>query len=984
MTAEDEGDVLDRILGRLGPGARRVLAHHNIQTIAELYELTYEQITSMPGTGLVTWNSIQDCLYEELEAYEYGFGSQIAGLHDVTWGCTSEPVSEKLERFPFYCGSAYAAKGTVPDHFCRDISIDVLDLTSDQAKTLKLHGICDIGDLLCTHAEEILLFEGASENLLSLLQDRLRGLVEYQMTFGSLNSPTLEDFPLFGRLPFFPQSEVPNCYFPDVAITKLDLHQPYCEALMTKGISKLRDLLCVRQDKIPQAIPIAGLQFKVRTYLDQRQYAQELIRSSKTISDLLSKLCRQIHFNKTHTSVVLYLFGARDGLPKTLQQTGDRYALTRERVRQIKVKMQEQFKSLPLMVSVADSLADSIHEILRSWGGLMGFKELATQLNHVSYWPPLPGWKMLAMFCKTLDLSGFEQTPNQIGVSHPCRQCLDVVNNTRIMMKQNFAGIQLNRITPDRLCGTIRNCNGYTCKAFSYQFVEELAERAGGCCTQGRLYPTKQTITALVEYVLKESDSPLHFSEVASELARATRQAVPDASVHNILGNASYALHWERGTYIHRSKVVISSDLIKDVHAWVLQKLNQDIPYLSVNAAFQHFERECQESGIPSESALYTCLREMPHATLLCPRYPYICRRRRGGEQEHIPIAVHLEEWLQEQGEPVTEQRMRDYVCNQIGLKDFQYGLLIYALRNTVRTENGGFVHLSVLNISKKQIIPLVDYAVDLAGRSGHVSANKIYEDKAVTCHLLGIQGPKMLHSVLNTFAEDRLKFPGYMRITLPNRDEEDKANTILHEVASFIKNRPRPCSYEEIGEHFVEGLGYRSATIRMAVERNDVFRYLRGCVIHKNTINWDAEKQARLEVIAKQLFERELEAGHFFARCSDLLEAHENELPALANNLVWTPTLLADILGNSDTITILGNALNAYVSQPNRLDIHTFEDLVWQILDQKFNGATNLDILSEFLRDQRVVQRTVTSSMLRGQERVIVLGHEILLKELA
>jgi hypothetical protein len=371
-------------------------------------------------------------------------------------------------------------------------------------------------------------------------------------------------------------------------------------------------------------------------------------------------------------------------------------------------------------------------------------------------------------------------------------------------------------------------------------------------------------------------------------------------------------------------------------------------------------------------------LREIDDPALLYPRLPYVYRHQQS--VAHVPLYLTIEEWLEEAAEPVPQRRLRELVCDEMGFKSFQFDQLLGRLPNTVRTDAGEFVHLSTLGIKRQEIRGLVDYARDLVNRLGHVSATRLYRDKEVTCHLLGITGPVMLHSLLQLHGDDDLDMRQYPLVRLPGSSSKERSRGITEQVAAFLREQDRPCSYHEIEERFVGSLGYRAGTVLNVVNRDDVFRYLQSCVIHRAVVEWSEAKQAVLEAIAAQLFLECEKAGKWCGTCEDLLELYEDRLPQLANGITWTRRLLADLLDRGKSLTVLGNAHNAYVAQPNRSDIHNLDDLVWHIVQAEYRGAATVDEVSATLRRYGVIRKQLTASMLRDQHRVVLSGHIVTL----
>ena len=77
---------------------------------------------------------------------------------------------------------------------------------------------------------------------------------------------------------------------------------------------------------------------------------------------------------------------------------------------------------------------------------------------------------------------------------------------------------------------------------------------------------------------------------------------------------------------------------------------------------------------------------------------------------------------------------------------------------------------------------------------------------------------------------------------------------------------------------------------------------------------------------------------------------------------------------------TCLVIARNAYVAANNKYKIETFEDLIYYILKNKFSGAANLLAFSEYLRNARLIVKSIA---LVQSGKVTIKAGEVVLTEL-
>jgi len=177
-----------------------------------------------------------------------------------------------------------------------------------------------------------------------------------------------------------------------------------------------------------------------------------------------------------------------------------------------------------------------------------------------------------------------------------------------------------------------------------------------------------------------------------------------------------------------------------------------------------------------------------------------------------------------------------------------------------------------------------------------------------------------------------------------------------------------------------VKKLGFRQGTVLAVTASEKIVRYLNGVLLHLDTVGWKADKQKELLKLAEADYGEQLRAGATFARVDHLLEVHESALPALANGIPWTATLLGELLSRDQRVSVVGNRRNAYIFNKGEIGVRSFADFVRVILEKHFGGAATLNELSDFLRSGGVIHKRVTPAMLKGAEGLVLTRHEVAL----
>ncbi|MCC7575503.1 MAG: hypothetical protein KK926_01555 [Methanomethylovorans sp.] len=485
----------------------------------------------------------------------------------------------------------------------------------------------------------------------------------------------------------------------------------------------------------------------------------------------------------------------------------------------------------------------------------------------------------------------------------------------------------------------------------------------------------------MTEKILKEFGRPVHFREVFLKLKKLypADESISERNVHAYLTREnSNVLLWDRGAFVHKDFVEIDFSFIKEIEEFLLSKLPNGIPFVSVAGIFKEFNDECLNNGIPSETALYTCLRLSANPELLLPKYPQIYLSR--NFESRIPNNVAIEQYIEDYGGFISLSELKSYVLDSLMLKDFQYQQILSGFSDNFYIGSKGIIAKKNFEIDPEKIKEIYLYLHTFVCKNGNVSIEKIFYDKRVTCISLGIKDPKFLYNVLKSEAKG-LSFDNYPAVRWIEEGKTTSEITISDQVERFLENKKTPCSFEELEETFIGKYGYNENTLYAALQKENILRYGQGSLIHINSIEWTDLKKESLINQARNCLDQANRINRRYGLISELIEY--DDLPPLPEGILRTKTLLGEMLGFTNEFKVLGSAKNAFVSKYNEEGIKVFEDLVYLILAKDFGGAENLKVLGEMLKEMQIIQNQLTSSMLGEQKKVVVYGDVVILREL-
>lgn len=720
------------------------------------------------------------------------------------------------------------------------------------------------------------------------------------------------------------------------------------------------------------------------------------VQPSGLLDEVRSALCASLprtQRGETNVRVLLRRLGLENGIPMTLEETGTPFGITRERVRQIEAKTVKALDLASFMDELI-SLRIDVYCIVASHGWGMPMEQLARALAEERGWFEAPTTSALKSISDCLPECTPDSGEGFVLLSRvDCSGCAAI---EQIVDEVATAGVPI--LLPefwDRVVSAAASvrpdchaCARHDRVVFEALLCGVLAGRDELRKSDGWILPRAlggrrpTSLAFKAEQVLRRSGRSLHFKEVAALLAAAEPAKIPPTPrmVYAALERQPDLISWGPGSFIHKENMPFPYALLRSIEESIRERLQRSSapPMLSVHGVYEMFREELEDAVVPSELALYSLLRISGEPGLLYPKYPQIYLE--AGFEERLPLTLVLDDYVRNAGGVVTLEELRGFVMQDMGFKEFQLAQALALLPSILRVGDGAYLHVEYARVPARVLDKIIRYAEDLVHEEAFVSVQRIYTDLEVDCALNGIKSPEMLFSLVQLDEREDLVANRYP-LLVHREDSSASRITVQASLAAYLKERNAPCSSADLEEEFVGKRGYEERTVHLAWLHPDVYRYLPGSLVHKTTIDWGDTKQAELEQSALRLAEDYVNAGRYFATIRDLLE--HGDLPDIGRELVWTQQLAADLLSRSETCSLLGNARNAYVANPNRYGISNLGDLVAEIVRSEFGGGVSLSLIEERLHTEGVILRSLTPAMLGADSGAMVVGQEVVLRRL-
>lgn len=404
---------------------------------------------------------------------------------------------------------------------------------------------------------------------------------------------------------------------------------------------------------------------------------------------------------------------------------------------------------------------------------------------------------------------------------------------------------------------------------------------------------------------------------------------------------------WDWGFYIHMDNIDVDDKVLEMVDLWLSNKLSQDnIPRVSLWGAFNQHEKDCRDSGILNEHALYSLMKMKymdKYSFLKDPHvYRKSCDDRIDGRELVIKYCLNM-------GCPTSQ----DDIMEALGLKSYQLQNILSSADEIMTWGSKSVVHVDNINIEPDILDTLHSYLKIQLDKYSHISVKSVYDDNIVTCKKNSISSPRALYSILSYNYGDTLCFPVYPHILIAEHGINDDGRLSLNDLVNhYFASRNKIVSSDELHDYFVIQRGYNATRINdIQYLCDSIVRYTRGSYVSLDTLCWTDEKSKNLEDKANDIFRNKCTFTLPFAFVDDLLAEH---LPCIneIEDISWQRTLLKELLDKIDSIRLLGNTRDIYVVIPNKHNIEDTDDLITFILRNEYHGAANKDVFIKRLKE--------------------------------
>lgn len=245
----------------------------------------------------------------------------------------------------------------------------------------------------------------------------------------------------------------------------------------------------------------------------------------------------------------------------TLEELGEQFALSRERVRQILKKNTEQIRK-KTNIDKLDFLWHQIDTVVIQGGGIIHLEALPQALQNASQWPTAPSFLALGqVLLFRYPEASFKDAQEFVTAESPCHNChhpaeqfaaLDFAQNESMHVQVVVAKL-LERCQHQCPCNT--PVTGFS-RAYLFDMI---SKSATSCVLHEDLVLSREhwveryssSLENILIQVLEQKGSPMHFTEIAEAVRTRNVQhrEASDHSIHSALLRYDSIELTQRGTY---------------------------------------------------------------------------------------------------------------------------------------------------------------------------------------------------------------------------------------------------------------------------------------------------------------------------------------------------------------------------------------------------------------------------------------------------
>lgn len=808
-------------------------------------------------------------------------------------------------------------------------------------------------------------------------------------TNDKLEYKSLKDFPLWNGTPIL-NKDIPAKFKPDFNVYEGVLDQRCVNALKSLNLNTIGKVLLTFPEKL-LALPNVGsrtlkrLRVEIKSFITYEPVESENLDFGKSFSNFISILCRMIEASEEHTNILLELLCGDNKKPFTRAELGVKYGCSYERIRQILPLRVDQIKTAYNVKGYINRFNTVLLEAINVAGGIIHVDELSSRVATTMNWDASLKGYMLGLYVKSFSLdSGEELLGDILSVKSPFRGNEEITCKLQELVKStskvSFNSLRdaLNLFSKSL---SIDESFSYKEMNFSKAFIMEYGQKLKFKYDTNNVYGARAWrlrnggLHKKVEVILFSKLKPMTPREVCDILNKELNTEYDEYKIHKALICASGCVLWGRNEFAHSSIATCSCDILDIISSTLSEKLTT-ATFISLKSMYDEFGDIFEKGKIPNKYALGSVISlRIPGYYVERYRYVYAKKPKKSTSVNNI-----AEKWIRSAGKPVSRCALENYLCSKIGTKtNLAYNCLSNILA-IIPNASGSLIHLDNINVKKDNIIELQEYISKELKLFDQIGVYKVFNEYQKYLSQYQIFDSKMLYGVLKNYCSSIYGFPIFPHI----RSTEKKGTISLAKILSKFILEQGTIVLKNDFDQYCKQMGYIDLQARARITREpSILEYSTDSVVHKNTISWTEIKMTNLLKLLTNAYSEAILSGFLFGDLEKFFATYKKHLPLLDNNIKWTEKLFRSIVYQMSEVSIVGNAKRAYIiNKISANNILNLENLICYVVKNYFDGRCSREELNQWMRDNGVVRKSITTKMFTPSKKLIVNENEYIWDE--
>ena len=326
------------------------------------------------------------------------------------------------------------------------------------------------------------------------------------------------------------------------------------------------------------------------------------------------------------------------GKEATLESVGNRYNLTRERVRQIVIRV-EHLMSFPFIEMQFDEFFDAVDLVLDQYIGAVDARKVTKDLSELMEWQEEITPEIFLNFCLLNDKYKIDRNFYLLFVeNNSCKNCKKNIKYF-LSLINNKSSISVTRIVYLHEQRCLELCPVYSKhRLIDAQYLRWFIEENDELKSNFILDEEELTYFSKDAWDEKNKSKLLVFFEILQQLTKATHFKDFAYLVNSQLGtnhsqqylsyiiqNTKQVYMWDKGTFLVKSNFNFPFEFIKSKITELIKMIEENkLPVVYINGYYEKNSKECNDHNIPNPTAFYSLLQESKDTRLLLPMFPCI------------------------------------------------------------------------------------------------------------------------------------------------------------------------------------------------------------------------------------------------------------------------------------------------------------------------------------------------------------------------